>query len=332
MKQTYPNIECIVIDDCGQDKSMVLAEQHIAAYQQNIPYFENMECFTKIDFKILRHEHNRGLSAARNTGTNTATGDYIFYLDSDDEITPDCIETLLVLAEKYMGVEMVQGNIKTLDAEGKDIVAYRDLQLKKFPEYTDDSCWIRKHFYSLRQENNIPMNAVNRLISKKFIVQNKLLFEEDIWFEDELWTYLAVNRLRSVVFCLSYTYSYNYNPDSIMRTTNRYKEKILKSWSIILPKIFNNLDLEFEKQIKMKYLNNIYYCMYIIQTSGLEQTFGLQYKEILDRYYKNDRCFMIPILYIKYVPRLINCLPSFVREKKDGRGIFCRILRKLNNR
>lgn len=83
MCQTYKGtIECILVDDCGTDDSMQIAELLIAEY--NGP----------VEFKVLHHERNRGLSAARNTGTEAAKGEYIYYLDSDDWIDDNSIATL----------------------------------------------------------------------------------------------------------------------------------------------------------------------------------------------------------------------------------------------
>lgn len=76
MRQTYTgSMECLIVDDCGTDDSIAIAKQMIADYKG------------PIRFQILHHEWNRGLSAARNTGTEAATGEYLYYLDSDDEIT-----------------------------------------------------------------------------------------------------------------------------------------------------------------------------------------------------------------------------------------------------
>ena len=84
MKQTYKGeIECLLIDDCGTDNSMGVVSQVLKDYSG------------KIDFRIYRHKYNRGLSAARNTGIEHATGEYIYFLDSDDEITSDCMEKLV---------------------------------------------------------------------------------------------------------------------------------------------------------------------------------------------------------------------------------------------
>lgn len=83
MRQTYAGpLECILVDDCSVDRSMAVAEQMISEYAG------------PIEFRIIRHEHNRGASAARNTGMDVSTGDYVFFLDSDDFIDDNTIEIL----------------------------------------------------------------------------------------------------------------------------------------------------------------------------------------------------------------------------------------------
>ena len=58
--QTYTDgVECLVIDDCGTDNSIAIAEQFIANYSG------------PISFQIIHHEQNKGVSAARNTGISS---------------------------------------------------------------------------------------------------------------------------------------------------------------------------------------------------------------------------------------------------------------------
>lgn len=95
MSQTWDRFECILVDDASPDDSIARCERMIAAYEGNIR------------FRILHHEKNQGLSAARNTGTDAATGDYILYIDSDDMITDDCVEKLMAPVLADPGVEMV---------------------------------------------------------------------------------------------------------------------------------------------------------------------------------------------------------------------------------
>ena len=96
LRQDYKNLEIIIIDDCGTDNSMELVEELVKNSSR--------------DIVILKHDYNKGLSAARNTGIRRATGDYIFFLDSDDFIESYCISVLVKAAKIYINVDMVYGS------------------------------------------------------------------------------------------------------------------------------------------------------------------------------------------------------------------------------
>ena len=88
--QTYKNLEIILVDDGSPDKCPEICDN-----------------YEKLDGRIkVIHKTNGGLSDARNCGTEIASGKYIFYLDSDDKIMYDTIETLYNMAIKY-GAEIV---------------------------------------------------------------------------------------------------------------------------------------------------------------------------------------------------------------------------------
>lgn len=197
-------MECIFVDDCGQDKSVEILEELIADYHG---------C---ISFSIIHHEHNKGLSGARNTGIRHATGDYLYFLDSDDTITPDCIEKLAALAEKYPGVEVVQGSAK----------ANTDwLQLKhsQVPEYSKNFKWIRR---TLLKRYVIPMTAWNKLVRRDFVLKHQLYFVEGMIHEDEIWNFMLAKYVHHIAFCYEPTYNYRENESGIMSQVkanpNRY--------------------------------------------------------------------------------------------------------------
>ena len=96
LRQDYKNLEIIIIDDCGMDNSMELVEELVKNSSR--------------DIVILRHDYNKGLSAARNTGIKQATGDYIFFLDSDDFIETYCISVLVEIAKDCVDADMVYGS------------------------------------------------------------------------------------------------------------------------------------------------------------------------------------------------------------------------------
>jgi glycosyltransferase involved in cell wall biosynthesis len=96
LTQTISNLECIVVDDCSTDGT----EQAITAISDERIHF-------------YRHDENQGGSAARNTGIRMAEGEYIAFLDSDDEWYPEKLESQVGLLESrpeewvaaYCGVE-----------------------------------------------------------------------------------------------------------------------------------------------------------------------------------------------------------------------------------
>ena len=99
MRQDYTGpLECIIVDDCTPDKSIEIADRLLHGYNGSI-------CF-----HVIHRQENGGLSAARNTGIRESTGNYLFFLDSDDEIMPHTISTLMALAKKYPGVDLVYGD------------------------------------------------------------------------------------------------------------------------------------------------------------------------------------------------------------------------------
>lgn len=81
MRQTLEEVEFIFVDDCTPDESIDILEKVVARY----PW----RCV-----RILRHDVNRGLPAARNTGLEVARGEYIFHWDSDDYAESEMIQAL----------------------------------------------------------------------------------------------------------------------------------------------------------------------------------------------------------------------------------------------
>lgn len=86
-RQTYRKLEILFVDDCCTDDSMDKLNDFL---RQNI---------TDLKIKCIHHERNRGV-AARNTGLDNATGEYIYYLDADDFMEDNAIELMYREAER----------------------------------------------------------------------------------------------------------------------------------------------------------------------------------------------------------------------------------------
>ncbi|MFV0330624.1 MAG: glycosyltransferase family 2 protein [Dysgonomonas sp.] len=310
INQTYQDIECILIDDYSPDDSIDLIKQRLESYEGTI------------NFKIIHHDQNKGLSSARNTGTDAATGEYLYYLDSDDEITPNCIEMLITLVEKYPNVEMVQGNMQTIP-EPKKQSDWRNILYKNYPEYKNDNEWIKNNFYTSNWMQAIPTNATNKLIKHKFVIENNLFFKEGIIHEDELWMFYAVKNMNTIAFTTKYTYIAYSRQGSIMRSGNNYKS--IQSWYIILNEIFRNSTNPHLTYFKEKYIRILHSKMCLINLNSKESELYYSYKtlvkDIIKIFSEKKKITLLP-LYILLMPHYFN--KSFIGKKIFNLG--CRTL------
>lgn len=100
-QQTYSNIEFIFIDDCSKDGSIDILNTVIKRFPER-----------GAAVKIICHDENRGLGAARNTAVNMATGKFLMHVDSDDWIEPDtvrlCVEKQIETNADYVLMDSVQ--------------------------------------------------------------------------------------------------------------------------------------------------------------------------------------------------------------------------------
>lgn len=106
LNQSYGNIELVVVDDYSPRP----AEEVL----------DGVSLDRVSDYRLIRHEENRGGSAARNTGINAASGDYVAFLDDDDEWLPEKLDKQVArMEESGASVGVVYTGIRNVDAEGK---------------------------------------------------------------------------------------------------------------------------------------------------------------------------------------------------------------------
>lgn len=199
--QTYKGpMECLIVDDCGQDNSIQIAENFVASYRG------------KINFKIIHHATNRGLSAARNTGLEHATGNYVYFLDSDDRITSTCIRSLVepLKEEPY---DFVIGDFKQTKSQN----SYINLKLH------DRTVLRNESILSNYASHNWYMMAWNKLVKRDLLQSNDLFFKEGIIHEDELWSFKLALAAKSMRVVGSICYIYNIREGSIMTSPNLKK-------------------------------------------------------------------------------------------------------------
>jgi glycosyltransferase involved in cell wall biosynthesis len=231
--QTFQDIECILVDDCSTDNSKEIVRQYIDNYQG------------QIQFKFILHEKNLGQSAARNTGVRMATGEWLYFLDSDDALIPDSLSTLLALQEKYPDVDFVQGNL--LDETGK----ISHFGFHKIPEYCNNPATLEDLML-----NKVITSVWNRLIRRSLFIDNDLFFPVGMIHEDMYWVYFLSKHIKAVAFTLIGTYIYYTTENSTMTSGSRsmrirrYTSRIQASNGYIADLMSNS----YKSHIRHKYM------------------------------------------------------------------------------
>ncbi len=197
LNQSFSDLEVFFVDDCGSDNSVNLLLSLMGGKEETD--------FGGKQFKILHHTQNKGVGEARNTGLNSATGDYVFFLDSDDSIADNCIETMVDYALKTQA-DIVESKVHTYYLEERTPIC----------GFWDNSEKIKQIFYD-RQVHPEPWG---RLVKKELIDKNKFRFPAKIVMEDVPWGLELFCNAQSLCLIPDKLYYYTARPDSIMSKKN----------------------------------------------------------------------------------------------------------------
>ena len=176
--QTYQNLQIILVDDGSPDNCGAICDQ-----------------YAKMDARItVVHKENGGLSDARNAGLPFVTGEYIYFVDSDDAIKHDAIERALEIAREFDADVVVSTRNGANNTHKKTVMsgeeAFREMLLTYFWE-----AWGKLYKTSLVSERN---------------------FEKGKLYEDIAYTPYVLLKAKKVVLFDDGAYYYTVREDSII--------------------------------------------------------------------------------------------------------------------
>lgn len=220
INQTYKDLEIILVDDGSTDNSA-----------------EKCEDWAKEDDRIkVIHKINGGLNYARRDGFKKSTGTHVTFVDSDDIIADNFIETLVtVLDDNQVDVSMTgfkefkdlpetklvsQDKLEVATEKNKEVILRRWLIEWDFP--WNDSAYI--------------MTAWGKLYRREVVNKVDWEFSNYRANEDEFWTMQTFNNIKNgVSITNSRLYGYRQNPKSITRDSyiNSYKGKRMNKFQFI---------------------------------------------------------------------------------------------------
>lgn len=239
--QTLSNLEIILVDDGSPDICPQICDE-----------------YTKEDSRIkVIHKVNGGLASARNAGMHIATGKYIFFLDSDDWLEKDGMQTLYETAEKYQ-VDFVRYRAIRSGWPGMEenapcmVEEIRELQEGLY----DKKRSMNEIYPRLLATSQLTMGAIvgawGSLYRTDFLRENGLEFYEEVKFSEDLIFSANVVRAAEKFYFIDRPgiYHYFYNPDSISKSFREGRWESCKSLIYYCERDFGKIrEYDFKPQL-----------------------------------------------------------------------------------
>lgn len=190
--QSYSNLEIILVDDGSPDRCPEMCDE-----------------WAKKDHRVkVIHKENGGLSDARNTGLDIATGKYVAFVDSDDWIEENYISYLHQVCKETKS-DVVACGIRNV-REDKNVLPITE-QIKKAR-----ICTPQEAIETILQDCDFRAVAWNKLYRAEILSNEK--FEIGRLHEDEFFTYRILDKAKSLAFLDIPLYNYRQREGSIMTT------------------------------------------------------------------------------------------------------------------
>ena len=245
IKQTYENLEIILVNDGSKDNSLNICKE----------YLDKDKRIRIIDQK------NAGLSAARNVGLEASTGEYVMFIDSDDYMDLNACKVLYNAIEGT-DYEFVSANFVFTDSNGKPWKKPKFSNKFKNKELTIKN--YRESFYFI----NAPV--WNKIFKREYLIENNLRFEVGLYAEDAIFTTLLYLKAQKAYYIKDVVYYYRQrevkkgNLSISFNCSLEYFDKINTAYKIIDDNFRKYKEVNFYRYF---YARSVAYILYKIVDS-----------------------------------------------------------------
>lgn len=215
LNQTYKDFEIICVDDASTDDTYNILLMYAKENRQ---------------IKLIRNECNKGVSYCRNRGLEEAGGEYIFFVDPDDMLKPEALETVNNALEDDIEVVSFRFLVRNEGTVAKEQNFLPDEQLIFYGGVQSGQKW----FMERVRQKQLLISPWAQVYKREFLLRNKLTFCEGVIFEDWLYTFDWSLAASKVVNIHKYIYIYRKRDNSITSTINKLS---LDSYIIMLGKV-----------------------------------------------------------------------------------------------
>lgn len=264
-KQSYEDIEFIFVDDCSCDNSLSILRNIMQQYPSRIR-----------DVKIVSHDRNRGLAAARNTALEQASSEYIMHVDSDDYIDTDAV-SLLVRKMQETGADIVFGD--TYFVYDKRQVLHKSPLPKTVQEYLE-----------LVLKRQIPLSVWGKLFKKDLFRDVKFIEGLNFGEDYSVLPCLIFNAMKIAKVDVPIYYYIQYNVNSYTRNLS------LKSLNQVCAANEHLTSFFLDKSIDYKALmlqSKLYLKLHLLKSAYKNRVL---LEEVVNRYVEVDALsFQLPL-------------------------------------
>lgn len=201
VKQTYTGLEIILVDDGATDRSGKICDEYAGEDDR---------------IRVI-HQENQGLAAARNTGIECASGNYLFFVDADDFLSADGIETVYELLQKT-GADMSVGGYLSSDKE-QDMEGI--LHAGRYHVYATEDALARLNDWR-NEETTCLITAWGTLYKKSLF--DGVRYPAGKWHEDEFVAHRLLARAQKICVLEDPIYFYRQHGDSFMSTIDAHSQ------------------------------------------------------------------------------------------------------------
>ena len=219
-------VEFIFVDDATPDESIALVRKVVERHPERAA-----------QVRILTHEANQGLPAARNTGLAEARGTYVFHCDSDDYVEPEMLETLLDAAERHRA-DMVWCDWYLTFAENE--------RYMRQPEYATAAEALRA-----MMAGAMKYNVWNKLVRRSLFTENHILFPAGYGMGEDMTMMRLAACARKVAYVPHAFYHYvKTNTNSFCQTySERHLQELRHNVGETAAFVLNRLGTEWEREV-----------------------------------------------------------------------------------
>ena len=238
--QDYTDFEVVCVNDGSTDRCLEI----LSEWETQFPQI------------MVIDRQNGGLSAARNTGLQAATGDYVIFVDSDDWIEPTMLSRL---AEEANEEDMICFACRKSDSGAADTFNQ---------EQCDGWSYYNRHALEHRE---VPFVCVwQRCYRREFLINNNLCFREGILHEDNEFTPRACLKAKTVKVIPDVLYNYRVRPGSIMTTKGLHSKESLITIGNELSALFS-IEENIDKTVIYRHLTQCYQMAFVDNISKEDQ-------------------------------------------------------------